>query len=337
MIREPNGESGILLEIDRLEVTYTTQRGIIFPRNSVVRAVRGVSLQIFDSEIVSLVGESGSGKTTIAKCIMQLAPVTAGAIRYRGVDVVTLRGAKLIGFLKEVQMIFQDPFESLNPRQDVYTTISIPLRRLVGERDESKILQKISSLLSEVGLNAESVMYKLPHQLSGGERQRVSIARALASDPKLLIADEPITMLDASQRLNVLSLLMELKMRRNLTILIITHDLASAKAMSDRTAVMYRGNLVELGQTQELLSRPNHPYTELILSATPRLKAEEGMEDSQVYVKEDVSDLGDVSKGCVYLPRCKYATEICKKEEPPLTEKSRSHLSACYNPLNMGS
>jgi len=331
-----NGDRAPILEIDNLEVTYIAQRGIIFPRNSIVRAVKQITLNVYESEIVSLVGESGSGKTTVAKCIMHLAPVSSGAIRYRGKNIELLKGNEKVDFLREVQMIFQDPFESLNPRMDVYTALSIPLRRLVGEKDNDKILAKIRSLLGEVGLNSDVVLHKLPHQLSGGERQRVSIARALASDPKLLIADEPITMLDASQRLNILSLLMELKTKRSLTILMITHDLASAKAMSDRTAVMYRGSLVELGPTQELLSRPHHPYSELIISATPRLKSESTEEDadSKVYVRGEDSDR-DVTKGCVYLPRCKYATEVCGLEVPVLLEKSKDHWAACHNALNI--
>ncbi len=320
-----------LLQVSHLGVVFTRQRGI-FGKSSTVKAVNDISFDIRESEIISLVGESGSGKTTVARCIMRLASPTSGAILYRGVDISSLRGRKSIDYLREVQMIFQDPFESLNSRQDAFTALSIPLRRLSGESNHSKLLERVTQLLSEVGLNPESVMYKLPHELSGGERQRVSIARALASDPKLLVADEPITMLDASQRLNILSLLMELKEKRNLTILIITHDLASAKAMSDRTAIIYLGNLVELGPTEASLSRPHHPYTELILSSTPRLTGETQVAPGFVH---EIDESMEVKSGCVYAPRCKYSTEICGRVEPELLEKSRAHYAACHNSLNV--
>lgn len=334
-LAESNKESiypAPLLRVSHLTVTFTRQRGI-FGRASHVRAVNDFSFEIRENEIMSLVGESGSGKTTVARCIMRLASPTSGSILYRGVDINSLTGKASIEYLREVQMIFQDPFESLNSRQDVFTAISIPLRRLAKENDRSKHVEQVSQLLSEVGLHPETTIYKLPHELSGGERQRVSIARALASNPKLLVADEPITMLDASQRLNILSLLMDLKEKRNLTILIITHDLASAKAMSDRTAVIYLGNLVEIGPTERLLSKPHHPYTELILSSTPRLSAETPLEQQDLV--PEIEESVEVKSGCVYAPRCKYWTDICKKVEPGLVEKSSSHYAACHNPLNV--
>ncbi|MGI0079066.1 MAG: ABC transporter ATP-binding protein [Nitrososphaerales archaeon] len=319
------------MQISHLSVLFKRQRGI-FGKSTTVRAVNDISFEIRESEIVSLVGESGSGKTTVARCIMRLASPTSGSIFYNGVDILSLKGRKNIDYLRDVQMIFQDPFESLNSRHDVFTTISIPLRRLAGESNHQRIAERVRQLLSEAGLNPDQVMYKLPHELSGGERQRVSIARALASDPKLLVADEPITMLDASQRLNILSLLMELKEKRNLTILIITHDLASAKAMSDRTAVIYLGNLVEIGPTESSLSKPHHPYTELILSSTPRLTGDTQVASGTV---PEIEESMTVKSGCVYFPRCKYATEICKTVEPELLEKSRSHFAACHNALNV--
>jgi peptide/nickel transport system ATP-binding protein len=200
------------------------------------------------------------------------------------------------------------------------------------------VLEIVNRLLSEVGLDPEETIHKLPHQLSGGERQRVNIARALAPNPRLLIADEPITMLDASQRLNILSLLFELRAKRNLTLLLITHDLASAKIMSDRTAVMYSGKLVEIGPTSSILSRPHHPYSELILSATPRLtetlqRAEDALAAASYL--SGIDEKESKSQGCVFAPRCRYATKICELSEPQLEEKSRSHLAACHNALNL--
>lgn len=321
-----------LLHVEHLEVDFSRQRGI-FGKRSNVRAVNDISFDVFESEVVSLVGESGSGKTTVARCIMQLVAPTRGSVRYNGKEVSGLRGRSLLDYRREVQLIFQDPFESLNPRHDVYRTVSTPIKHLTVEKDETKILGEVKRLLLEVGLNPEEVLPKLPHQLSGGERQRIGIARALASDPKLLIADEPLTMLDASLRLSILGLLMDLKKSRNLTLLIITHDLASAKVMSDRTAVMYLGRIVELGPTSKILSKPYHPYTSTILSATPRLQEAGAAKAQTLAIKEADVEPTEETTGCVYRPLCPYATEVCAQKEPQLLEKAKEHQAACHNPL----
>ncbi len=322
-----------VLKINNLVVTFSRKHGGVFNRrSSIVHAVDNVSFQIYESETVSLVGESGSGKTTIARCILGLTTPTSGSIKYNDVEVSGLKGKQLINYRREVQFIFQDPFESLNPRQDVITIVSIPVMRLNGEKDRRRVTEITTRLLSEVGLDPNEVITKFPHQLSGGQRQKVNIARALASNPKVLIADEPITMLDASQRLNILSLLMRLKQNRNLTIFLITHDLASAKLTSDRTFVMYVGKLFEFGPTRGLLSRPHHPYTELILSATPRLKEEIGVLGEKLGSIDESLDIGC---GCIFAPRCKYVTDVCRKIEPPLEEKSEAHFAACHNALNL--
>jgi peptide/nickel transport system ATP-binding protein len=241
-------------------------------RGEEVRAVDDVSLTVSQSESVSIVGQSGSGKTTLGRCIMNLLKPTSGTIRFNGSDVSELKGRKLFDYWKQVQMVYQDPFESLDPGQDIFTTLSIPLRRLVGERDSTKISTMVDQLLHEVGLNPERVKRKYPHQLSGGERQRVNICRALAANPRLLIADEPITMCDASQRLNILRLLIGLKAKRNLALVLITHDLHSAMITTQRTMVMYKGKFVEVGDTETVFSRPNDPYVKLILESTPTLQ-----------------------------------------------------------------
>ena len=299
-----------------------------------VTAVEDISFDLGESEILSLVGESGSGKTTVARCIMGLATPTSGTIKFQNNPVTGLKGGALKNYLKNVQMIFQDPFESLYPRFDVYSTVSIPIRQLTGETNREVIRETVSRLMQEVGLDPVETMYKLPHQLSGGERQRVSIAKSLASNPKVLIADEPITMLDASHRLNILSLILNLKARRNLSVLLITHDLASAKFMSDRTAVMYRGRLLEIGETSAILSRPRHPYTELILNSTPKLAKSE----NRTIAQKDGAEIGFVpERGCIFQPRCKYSTPECLQAQPPLEKKSGPILAACYNPLNVES
>ena len=254
-----------LLEVKNLSVYFRA-------RNEEVRAVDNVSFTVAESESVSIVGQSGSGKTTLGRCIMNLLKPTSGFIRLNGVNVSDLRGKGLLNYWKQVQMVYQDPFESLDPGQDIFTSLSIPLRRLAGEREATKIAGTVDQLLNEVGLDPDHARNKYPHQLSGGERQRVNICRALTANPRLLIADEPITMLDASQRLNILRLLFDLKAKRNLTLVLITHDLHSAMLTTQRTMVMYKGKFVETGDTHTVFSQPQDPYVKLILESTPTLQ-----------------------------------------------------------------
>ena len=319
-----------LLSVTKLKVYFKQVKGNLRRRVITVKAVDDISFDIQQSQVLSLVGESGSGKTTVARCVAALAKPTSGSIKFLGNEISSLKGKELLEYRRNVQIIFQDPFESLYSRFDVFTTISTPIVELTGVKDHSKLEQLVSELLEDVGLNSQEYIHRLPHQLSGGERQRISIARALAPSPKLLVADEPITMLDASQRINVLSILMQLKEKRNLTILFITHDLASAKLVTDKTAVLYRGKLVEVGPTDLILSKPSHPYTELILQATPDVEGEiasfkglGGIEESE-----------NVTKGCIFRPRCKYATQVCAEIDPPLLPRMQpGQFSACHNPL----
>jgi peptide/nickel transport system ATP-binding protein len=325
-----------LYQIREVGVIFRRSRGVIRRHETIVRAIRNVSFDVYESELLSIVGESGSGKTTIARCMMGLATPSEGSIRFRDSKVSKFSNRGLLEYWRQVQMVFQDPFESLNPRLDVLDTLSVPLRQLARIKNNKEIELEVLRLLSEVGLDPKDVMYKFPHQLSGGERQRVNIAKALAPNPKVLIADEPITMLDASQRLNILSLLIKLKESRDLTIILITHDLASAKIMSDRTIVMYSGRIVEIGPTEKLLTKPHHPYSELILSATPRLlRREERSDEANVsYGSLGIEESMMIEKGCVFAPRCKYRTSTCLEVDPPLLERSKAHLVACHNPLN---
>lgn len=263
------GEGKEFLSVRNLCVTFedTSKRG------GKIFAVKDVSFDVKEGEILSIAGESGSGKTTVARTIAALLPPTSGSVIFRGIDITKKKKKELRAYRREVQMIFQDPYESLNPRWDVSTTIGTHIRYLTKEKDKKAIQDRIDQLLNEVGLKPDLVRHRLPHQLSGGERQRVNIARALSSNPRMLLGDEPITMLDASQRLSILRLLMKLKRERNLTILLITHDLASAKVASDRTIIMYKGEIVESGPTDVVLQNPKHDYTRLILSSMPEMPA----------------------------------------------------------------
>lgn len=317
-----------VLDVKNLTVHFSKSLGFLGRGGRTTKAVEDVSFSMGELDILCLVGESGSGKTTLGRCISALTRPSSGTILYKGGNVTKLRGDSLKRYRKEVQMVFQDPFASLNPRQDIFTFLSVPLKRLAGIRGKEKLNEEVFALLADVGLQ-EDIAYKLPHQLSGGERQRVSIARALASRPQLLIADEPVSMLDASLRLNFLALLEKLRTERRISILLITHDLATAKAMGGRTAVMYLGKLVELGPTARILEGPHHPYAELLLTATPRMSGEAGPSELTTIEKSE-----RVKVGCVFRPRCKYATSICAEVEPPLEEKTESHLAACHNWLS---
>ncbi len=325
MMTNPIENGNALISVKDLCVDFKTKGGTL-------QAVRTVTFDLHESEVLSIVGESGSGKTTVARCVTRLMKPTTGSIKYEGMEISNLKGKELIDYRRKVQMIFQDPFESLNPRQDVFTAISTPIQSLLGEKNQTRLYKAVGDLLEEVGLEPARVMNRFPHQISGGEKQRVSIARALAVNPRVLVADEPITMLDSAQRLNVLSILKELKEKRNMTVMIITHDLASAKLLSNRIIVMYRGNVFEAGQTDEILVQPHHPYTELILASMPDVDLHKPGRDPAV------GDWGDTaamtSRGCIFRPRCKYATEICQNTEPPLELKSPGHLAACHNALN---
>jgi peptide/nickel transport system ATP-binding protein len=324
-----------LMRVANLSVYFRDEASNLFDKKSEIKAVDNVSFEIFESDTVSLVGESGSGKTTIARSLSLLTKPDSGLIEFSGKDIWKLNKRELRNYRRDVQMIFQDPFESFNPRDTVFSAISAPLRRLVGVKEKKEIAERVSKLLGEVGMDAELVVHRFPHELSGGERQRVSIARALASGPKLLIADEPITMLDAAQRLNILSLLKRLKTNRKLTLILITHDLASARIMSNRLLVIYLGKLVESGSTKEILSKPHHPYVELIMNAIPRIhkSGSEKIEEEESLIS--IEESRRVNQGCSFRPRCMYATEVCGRIEPSLEQKTKLHYASCHNPLNV--
>jgi oligopeptide/dipeptide ABC transporter ATP-binding protein len=317
------------LEVDNLTVHFSRSVGVLGRFSKTTKAVEKVSFGMNESEVLCLVGESGSGKTTLGRCIAALVKPTSGKVMFMGADVTKFRGHALHEYRKQVQMVFQDPFGSLNPRNDAHTIIATPIRKLNGEKKREDVDAEVTRLLQEVGLGLD-VMHKLPHQLSGGERQRVSVARALASRPRILVADEPVTMLDASLRMSFLQLFASLRKRRNMALLLITHDLASAKVMGGNTAVMYLGRIVEYGPTSTILSRPQHPYTELLLASTPRMNALYATDETMSTIEKSQR----VSKGCVFRPRCPYATQVCAEVEPPLETKTGGHPTACHNWLN---
>jgi oligopeptide/dipeptide ABC transporter ATP-binding protein len=332
-----------LIEVKNLGVIFSKEVGFLGHGKKTTEAVNGVSFELYPSETLSLIGESGSGKTTVARCITLLEHPTTGTIKYCGKDLGSIEGKERRDFRKQVQMVFQDPFQALNPFLNVSDFLGVSIRHLLGVRERNKIIQTERALLDEVGLVADEILPKFQHELSGGEMQRVNIARALASRPRVLVADEPVSMLDAPQRLKTLDLLLDLQKNRDLSILMITHDLAVAQVMGGRTAVMYLGKLCEIGPTNEILLSPRHPYTELLLSAAPSARdlfgintrdPELGDESSRGVAAGSLTIEGSkrLTQGCSFRNRCRYSTTICAEQSPALTPTSDRHAVACYNP-----
>lgn len=325
-------DSKKILQLRKLKV-YFHRRERLLGRKTVIHAVDDVTLTLNQGETLSLVGESGSGKSTLARAVMKLDKPTAGTILFHNKEILKQKKRELKEFRRRVQMIFQDPYESLNPQSTVFTTIIEPrvIHGLVsGGKDERKAIA--SRLLTMVGLDPSTKLYRYPHELSGGERQRVAIARALSLEPELLIADEPVSMLDVSIRLGILHLLQTLKDQLKLTYLFITHDLGVARYIGTRIAVMYFGQVVEIAETEELINHPKHHYTNLLLSSIPGSEKEQPLAaGADVDYSHSATE---PPSGCRFRTRCPNAKEKCALVEPILIEITSGHYAACHYPLN---
>ena len=293
-----------------------------FAKQEWLRAVDGVTFSIKDGAVFALVGESGSGKSTVARLVLRLIQPTSGQILFRGGDIQMFRGASLREFRKSVQIIFQDPFASLNPRMTVYDTISEPLKiHKICKKTDLK--DKVINLLNSVGLQAE-VLHHYPHEFSGGQRQRICIARALAVSPKLLVADEPLSALDVSIQAQILNILQELQRQSHISFLFISHDLRVVQYFSDEVAVMYLGKIVEHARTEELFSNPLHPYTDELLMSAPKIKPEG---KKRAIVKGDVPSPIYIPPGCPFHPRCPKRFDPCDTFVPELRETAGRFVS----------
>lgn len=324
----------LLLKVDGLKKYFATQRSIFKGESRFVHAVDDVSFEIAEGESISLVGESGCGKTTMARLLLRLETPTGGTISLRNEqgtleDINGYSSEAMKTFRRRTQMIFQDPFESLNPRLTIFDAVVEPLKvQKIGTYAEQE--EKVANLLNRVGLTpATSFMFRFPHELSGGQRQRVAIARALVVGPILVVADEPTSMLDVSIRTSVMQLMENLAQDFGVSYLYITHDLAVARYMSQRIAVMYLGKIVEFAETEELLQNAQHPYTKALISAVPipdpRYKRE------AIPIKGGISAPIDPHPRCRFYPRCPIADDFCRDNpHPPLEDKGNGHLAACY-------
>jgi oligopeptide transport system ATP-binding protein len=330
---QPDGQP--LLRARDVRKYFPIKRGIVFQREVArVHAVDDVSLDLYPGETVGLVGESGCGKSTFGRCLIRLHDLTGGSVEFEGRDISTLDRSQLRPVRREIQMVFQDPYASLNPRKRVGTIIGDPMR-IHGAGDSGEIRQRVRELLALVGLSPEHYN-RFPHEFSGGQRQRVGVARALALRPKVIIADEPVSALDVSIQAQVVNLLSDLQEEFALTYLFIAHDLSVVRHVSDRIAVMYLGKIVELSPAEDLYRRPIHPYSEALLSAVP-VPDPEASGRERIVLQGDVPSPISPPSGCRFHPRCRYATEICTTTEPPLVAHGAGHLAACHHPLNVQS
>jgi oligopeptide/dipeptide ABC transporter ATP-binding protein len=298
-----------------------------------VRAVDGVSLEVRRGETLGVVGESGCGKSTLGRLLVRLHDPTSGTVRFDGRDITRLSRRELRPFRRELQMIFQDPYASLNPRKRVVQLVGEPLR-VNGIVPASEIRRRVQELLEVVGLSPHHVN-RYPHEFSGGQRQRIGVARALALNPQLIVADEPVSALDVSIQAQVVNLLDDLQDEFDLTYVFIAHDLGVVRHVSDRIAVMYLGVIVELAPADDLYASPIHPYTEALLSAIPVIDTgeETAVRRERIVLEGEVPSPIDPPAACRFHPRCRYATEICRVERPPLVSFGGGRVAACHHPL----
>ena len=329
---DENDNRRVVIEVKNLKKYFELHTGMFkfMGEPLYVKAVDGISFKLHEGEIIGLVGESGCGKTTTGRLLTRLEDPTAGSVIFEGKDIAKLSGKALKNYRRNVQMIFQDPYESLNPRFTVQKTVMEPLIiHGIGETYDDKV-EMVIKALEDAGLRpAEEYLSRFPHEMSGGQRQRVAIARALVLRPKFIVADEPVSMLDVSIRAGVMNLMLDLRDRYKIPYIFVTHDIAVARYMSDRIAVMYLGKIVEIGETDEVIFNHAHPYTKALISAVP--VPDPDHKHGRVEIKGEIPSPINLPKGCRFWPRCPYAQKgICDVKEPPLKEVSPGHFVACH-------
>lgn len=319
-----------LLKVENLRKYFTVKDGRLFGSGKKLMAVDDVSFEIFAGETVGFVGESGCGKSTLGKAVLRLIEPTAGCVSFGGLDLLALNRKELREIRKDIQIIFQDPYESLNPRLTIGEILEEPfVIHKLGNAAERKI--KVAELLKKVGL-PETAINRFPHEFSGGQRQRIGIARAIALKPRLIICDEPVSALDVSVQSQILNLLLDLQKEMNLALVFIAHDLAVVKHISDRIAVMYLGKIVEFGKAADIYANPQHPYTEALISAIPI--PDPFAEKNKKPLAGEIPSPADPPSGCYFHTRCPYVQEQCKNEMPELIPNGKNSLVACHFSLS---
>jgi oligopeptide/dipeptide ABC transporter ATP-binding protein len=326
-----SGNSDEILRVEHLQKYFPVEKNFLeklLTRNRhFVRAVDDVSFAVRRGEIFTLAGESGCGKTTTGKLVLRLASPTAGKIIFDGIDVTALKGEELRTLRRKMQMVFQDPYASFNPRMTIGEAVGHPLE-VHGLTQSAEKRKRVLEILERVGLSpAEKFVELFPHQMSGGQRQRGAMARSLILQPEFIVADEPVSMIDVSLRTAIIDLMLDLQRDFGLTYLFITHDLAIAKYISDRIAIMYLGKIVELGDKDAIFSQPVHPYTKALLAAIPVPNPERQRKATELI--GDVPSAVHIPSGCRFHTRCRYCEKICDKHEPDLVEVAPNHLAAC--------
>ena len=316
----------VLLEVQKVKKEFVTSKSLTGKPLKIVHAVDSVDLTIYEGETIGVVGASGCGKSTLGRCILQLIRPTAGNVLYRGEDITKLNKEQMRQMRRKMQLIFQDPYASLNPRMTVLELIMAPLEAFGIGTMEVRV-QRVKVIMELVGM-PENMMNRYPHEFSGGQRQRIVIARALVLNPEFVVCDEPVSALDVSVRAQVLNLIQELKKKKHLTYMFISHDLSVVKYISDRIAVMYLGRIVEIAEKNELYNNPQHPYTKALLSAIPIPDVDNKMK--REILTGDVPSPLNPPSGCYFHTRCKYATERCKTECPALHDVGNGHMVACH-------
>ena len=322
--------SDTLLRVEDLKIYYPVA-GIGFGKKEFVKAVDGVTFEVKKGEVFGIVGESGCGKSTLGRTILRLIPATEGQVMYNGEDILTYDKKKMWEMRRKLQIIFQDPYSSLNPRMTVYDLISAPLEVYkVGTKEERR--EMVEEILQEVGLDKQ-YLNRFPHEFSGGQRQRIGIARALILNPEFVVCDEAVSALDVSVRAQVLNLMRNMQQKKNLTYLFISHDLSVVRHISDRIAVMYLGSVVEVAEKAQLYSNPMHPYTKALLSAIPLPDVKKKRQ--RIILEGDVPSAYNPPSGCKFHTRCPYATDRCRQEAPVLQEVEKGHKAACHRALEL--
>jgi oligopeptide/dipeptide ABC transporter ATP-binding protein len=324
-----------LVEVENLKMYFPIKSGLLVDREVArVHAVDDVSFTIGRGETLGLVGESGCGKSTLSRCVIRLLDPTDGTVRFGGKDITHLGRGAMRPLRSEMQMVFQDPYASLNPRKRVGQIIGDPLRLHGKAKGATDAKQRVQGLLERVGLSPEHYN-RYPHEFSGGQRQRIGVARALALEPKLIVADEPVSALDVSIQAQIVNLLESLQAEFELTFVFVAHDLSVVRHVSDRVGVMYLGKLVEVSPADDLYAKPIHPYTVALLSAIPIPDPKRNSARERIVLRGDVPSPIDPPPACRFHTRCPRASEVCAKIEPPLVDYGNGHLAACHHPVNV--